>query len=686
MHKMDIEQTIHAVVRHAARHLPAAYVFVSEFNDQKQEFRFLATVGFEQSDMALTRDGLDREQRDTIALMTHERLVIDQQSQGLARRVSELLGGVDLCCGASIPIVCGEHSRGVFGAYAKHRPCFDEPMFRLFDATAGNVEKILQHSHDPTDKIIAAKREWEATVDSLPQLVIVLDEQARVARINKAYESWGIGKLTQARGRSLLDIMAPFYACLGQAVDTDWPVMLQRLGHEAVIEWERSAGVPPDRAFRFTLRSVASSRYDKADSALGFSVLIIDDISTLKRAEYQLQRYTANLEGLVKERTEELQKTNEKLEVELLENKLINTLLARSHKRYAGLVKSTLVGVAIVRDGHIDYCNGRFAEIFHAEKKDLSGTDLLELIAPEDREAVLGKFTESEQHMHGFDEPLSVRIEDATQGEVWIDLALSSNNKHIKQGVLVNIVDVTEKKAVENKIRSSEKQLRLLSCQLIDAQELERKRIASELHDGLGQLMGAIKYKLERAISDQQHYSRSHNVGCLKGVVEDLRGLMDEVRKIAMDLRPSSLDDLGVVLTLGWFCREFQRTYADISIVKNISVEESMISNERKLVIYRIVQEAMNNAAKYARAGKIELSLVLEQGRVRLQVEDDGQGFDVGCVPRESCAHGFGLRSMCERAELTGGVFTVQSRPGEGTCVRVEWPEHSAFCPGYSAP
>jgi signal transduction histidine kinase len=136
-----------------------------------------------------------------------------------------------------------------------------------------------------------------------------------------------------------------------------------------------------------------------------------------------------------------------------------------------------------------------------------------------------------------------------------------------------------------------------------------------------------------------------------------------------MDLRPSTLDDLGIVATIGWFCREFQKIYSTIHIEKQLDVQENEIAARLKTVIYRILQEAMNNIAKHSKADFMHLFLKKKDGRIELMIRDNGAGFDL-----ENSKRGFGLDSMRERTELSGGTFTTESTPGSGTTIWAIWP------------
>jgi signal transduction histidine kinase len=134
------------------------------------------------------------------------------------------------------------------------------------------------------------------------------------------------------------------------------------------------------------------------------------------------------------------------------------------------------------------------------------------------------------------------------------------------------------------------------------------------------------------------------------------------------------LDDLGVLKTLDWFCREFQQLHPSIHIEKTIEIVEEDIPDALKIIVFRLVQEAFHNISKHSGAEYVGLTLERAGDRVRLAVEDNGCGFPIqSLLGEESSMKGLGLTSMRERAELSGGHFTLRSTVGEGTMVQAEW-------------
>ncbi len=133
------------------------------------------------------------------------------------------------------------------------------------------------------------------------------------------------------------------------------------------------------------------------------------------------------------------------------------------------------------------------------------------------------------------------------------------------------------------------------------------------------------------------------------------------------------LDNLGLISTLQWYCREFQALHPEYRIELKTLLEEKIIPEELKVVLFRIAQEALNNVAKHSKAEWVTVSLSSDGGGISLIISDDGQGMDFNSVNQSSTSWSLGLISMRERAELTGGKFSIESAPGQGTTVRVFW-------------
>ncbi len=246
--------------------------------------------------------------------------------------------------------------------------------------------------------------------------------------------------------------------------------------------------------------------------------------------------------------------------------------------------------------------------------------------------------------------------------------------------VVLSLVYLKEKykqmSALKNQaeiLQESENRLRVLASQLLTAQEKERRLVANELHDSIGSALSVIKFKVEDTIRQMEQGVATPE--SLKDLIPTVQQTMEESRRIQANLRPSILDDLGILTTLDWHCREFQKTFSHIRIEKEIDLSEDGVPHPLKTVIYRISQEALNNIAKHSKADLVTLSLRKTHGPIELTVQDNGQGFNMEKIfSMESYRKGLGLGSMRERTELSGGSFAIESIQGRGTTIRASWP------------
>ncbi|MCG6919013.1 MAG: PAS domain-containing protein [Deltaproteobacteria bacterium] len=224
------------------------------------------------------------------------------------------------------------------------------------------------------------------------------------------------------------------------------------------------------------------------------------------------------------------------------------------------------------------------------------------------------------------------------------------------------------------KLKQSEQELRVLSSQLLTVQEQERSRIARELHDGIGQSLSSIKFRVEDALGQINKDLTASGVKSLNNLIPLIQNTVEEVRRITMDLRPSTLDDLGILATIAWFCRELQETYSRVEVKREISIKETEVPEPLKIVIYRVLQEALNNAVKHSGAGRVTISLDKKNNTIQLAIEDNGCGFDLDeALSVDRSGRGFGLASMRERIDLSGGHFSIETGRGKGTAVKGSW-------------
>ena len=224
-------------------------------------------------------------------------------------------------------------------------------------------------------------------------------------------------------------------------------------------------------------------------------------------------------------------------------------------------------------------------------------------------------------------------------------------------------------KTLMEKMRLERKYL----SQIIEAQENERRRISRELHDEIGQALTAIKFNLDMIDKDLPQTS-SHLRGRLVEAKSLSHQTLTAMRQLSMDLRPTMLDDLGLIPTLRWYVQNFSNRLNIHSNFQAIGFEEKL-PPQIETAFYRIVQEALNNIAKHAKANRIEISLEQRDSTIIASIIDNGKGFDLDKVLHpESPERGFGIIGMQERISLLGGHIDIQSKPGFGTHIHIEVP------------
>lgn len=217
-------------------------------------------------------------------------------------------------------------------------------------------------------------------------------------------------------------------------------------------------------------------------------------------------------------------------------------------------------------------------------------------------------------------------------------------------------------------------ELRRLANGLLRTREVERSRVAAELHHEVASLVVVSKFMIEEAKRRVMDGERTEGVDLLDGAIDRLRDVLDEVRRISTELRPSLLDDLGLLPTIEWLCRTFEQTCRSVRVDCRIGVSEIEVPENLKLVIFRILEELLRNVARHANARCVRIGLVREINELRLEVEDDGDGFDVAmhCHGAPD-VRGIGLRSIRERLQTTGGRFALDSKPSKGARIGACW-------------
>jgi PAS domain S-box-containing protein len=317
------------------------------------------------------------------------------------------------------------------------------------------------------------------------------------------------------------------------------------------------------------------------------------------------------------------------------------------------LDESSIVAITDSR-GTITYVNEQFIHISKYTKEELIGKDhrilnsgfhSAEFFKEMWRTIGSGKVWKGE---------ICNRAKDGTH--YWVDTTIVPfmNDKGKPYQYLAIRYEITERKRVEQELQK-------MMTSIIDVQEEERKRLSRNLHDGLGQNLYSHLITINRLLSELDH-------PLLEQMQKEATQLIEEIRDISWELRPSVLDDLGLVPAIRSFLSRFSENY-HIDVFFECMLKRRLdISIE--LTIYRIIQEALTNIRKYADVSEAAVTVRDFDQSVRVMIEDKGRGFEIGNQTR-----GVGLFSMDERARAVGGELTINSSPGKGTRVILEIPK-----------
>jgi PAS domain S-box-containing protein len=230
--------------------------------------------------------------------------------------------------------------------------------------------------------------------------------------------------------------------------------------------------------------------------------------------------------------------------------------------------------------------------------------------------------------------------------------------------------EIEDRKQAEDALRRSFDELRALTARLQSAREEERTRVAREIHDELGQALTAIKIDLAALIRELPG-GTGPQIQRSRSILKLLDEAIQSVRRIATELRPGILDDMGLVAAVEWAAEDFQArtgTKCDVSLPG----VDMTLNRERATALFRILQETLTNVARHANATRVDVRLSQANGDLILQVHDNGQGIG---IEQLSTGRSLGILGMRERALLLGGELTVSGQPGKGTTVRVRIPQ-----------
>ncbi len=499
---------------------------------------------------------------------------------------------------------------------------------------------------------------WQAAADMMPQLICLLDASGRLIHVNQTIERWGLANVAGASGRRLHDVLHPDCGDPQCYFNALWFDAASRLAAGERIEREAYDPVLK-RHVSILVQPLVRPLRDLKETDDLHAVVMVGDISSVKQAEAGYQRIYEELECMVCQERER-REFSESMQARLLAilektTDYVAMADAKGSMLYLNPAGRTLLGLGPLDDiSHLTLCEHGTQEV-----KDRIRDEAIPC-------AVRSGLWTGES-----------RLRDTAGREYPASQVIIAHRDEAGQIEYFSTVlrDISEQVRTAQDLRESRDEQRRLSGLLVTIQEDERRRIALDLHDGLGQSLSLIKLSIENTARLLAAGEAGEASESLQQLLPRVREALVEVRRVSTELRPPILDDLGILPTLSWFFRELKAACSHLVIEKAFNVAEHEVPVPLHITLYRIVQEATNNIVKHAGADFVRVSLDRVDEVLRLRIEDNGCGFDPGSIRcTEGVSRGLGLLSMKERASFSGGSCRIASAPGQGTRIDVSWP------------
>jgi two-component system sensor histidine kinase UhpB len=483
-------------------------------------------------------------------------------------------------------------------------------------------------------------------MEHIKDAVISTDKNFAIVSWNRRAEKLSGWSEDEMRGKNLVKIVKPVYREEG----TESVVVKELLKNES---WEGETSFQKRNGEQATVLVSAAIIKDYNGRLKGI-VAIIRDISAQKQLEAQLTKFNSELGKQVEDRT--------------LEVKRVVDQLLGSEKKYKLLFEHNPLPMWMITmpDMNITDVNDAAVHHYGYARHEFLNLNLRDIHPQSDVNAFLRYMKEQSSGYHNAG---VWRQYKKNRNIIFVEIYAYSMKLEGRDIRLVLSHDITQKIEAEKKLKQSLGQIRMLTGHLQEVREEERKNIARDIHDELGQQLTILKMDVAWIIKKLQNPDEIL-IAQLKGLLDTIDGTMKSVRRMCSELRPALLDDLGLIAAMEWQAREFEKN-TGIIVELTLPAEALMLVPEIKTGLFRIFQESLTNVARHAQAREVKVNLQEEDKSLVLNIGDNGKGFDTSILNEKST---LGILGMEERSLMMGGKYVIESEPGKGTTVKVTVP------------
>lgn len=529
------------------------------------------------------------------------------------------------------------------------------------------LEQEIETRQKTEAQLIASKEKYRLVVDNVNEGIIIIQD--------------GDLKFINRRGASFLE--------MNESVLLNMPA--SKVIHPDDLAWIRTH-MEKNRAqsnivdkFNFRLVKPNGEVFWVENSSVWITwrgkpaiLSFLSDITERKNAEAELEKYRMHLEELVAERTERLKSVNALLQEDIQKRKQIEIELRSSEEKFREVFNNSREAILLIRPRTEAFSAkvidmNETARRLLGDMKDENGDTLLESYVPQDKKLF---YRQAAIDLLAGDREIWETVVYSHAGEE-IPVEINAHKFVLRDELVVLMVvrDITDRKLHEEKVHQYQEKLRSLAVEMTKVEEIERRQIATEIHDYIGQSLAVAKMKLFEVKSELDQSMDTSSDARVTQAVDLINTAIKYTRSLTFELSPPILYELGFKAAVEWLCDKMAEEHALGIMVEDATASGESLGTELRVFAFKAIRELIFNVVKHANATQVRVSMKRVDDLIEISVTDDGQGFNLETTELNLDKEmGFGLFSIKERLMQFDGKFSIESNEGKGTCVTIGIP------------